>query len=100
MIRARSRTHLEALIKSSPFLREAKIIVSANTDYPVRIIVPKTLWASVIAGLVDEIDYGNFKNTASKLGDREYCDFLGKTWSNSLPLQDLPGAYYIPNVDG
>ena len=88
MLRARSRKHLEALKAASPYLRDLPIVESSATDYPFRIFVMKGIFASVVAGLVDEIDYDNFKSEAHSLEDEKFDSFLMKTWSNGLELED------------
>ena len=90
MVRARSRKHLEALKASHPFLHDLPIVESGDTHYPFRIFVMKGIFASIAAGLVDEIDYDNFKNEARALRDSKFNAFLSETWTNSLRLEDNP----------
>ena len=63
MVRARLRSHLEALQAHFPeLLGEHVIRLFPDTDYAYRLFVAKNLWAEVVSKLVEETDYDNFKN--------------------------------------
>jgi len=63
MVRARLRSHLEALQAHFPErLGEHEIRLFPGTDYAYRLFVPKNLWAEVVSKLVEETDYDNFKD--------------------------------------
>lgn len=62
-IRARDKKDLENL---RPFIKKMKIVRTPLRDYEFRIFVPKTKWAAVMAQLVNDIDYGNFKDEVKK----------------------------------
>ena len=60
MVRARLRSHLEALKDRFPdLLGECDIREFVGTDYAYRIFVDKATWTQVMAGLSDELDYDN-----------------------------------------
>ena len=62
MIRARLRSHLDALLKRFPeLLGGIEIQTFTGTDYAFRIFVAKPAWAAVLAALAEETDYDNFK---------------------------------------
>lgn len=89
MVRARRRAHLQALIDAVPEIAvSGEIMQSAGTDYPFRLFVSKTRWTAIMTKLVEDLDYGNFKNEAHKLHDTKYDAFLGATWSLGLRLED------------
>jgi hypothetical protein len=68
MVRARLRSHLEALQRRFPDrLRTCDIREFAGTDYAYRLFVEKTVWSQVLAGLANEIDYDNFKSEVASL---------------------------------
>jgi hypothetical protein len=85
MVRARTRTHLEALkIRFPETLGNCEIVASPETDYPYRLFVGKPAWARVLAELAEETDYDNFKAEAARhLGSegRSYERALHDVWS-------------------
>lgn len=90
MIRSRSRTHLDKLLKKygrtlgKPTVREFN-----GTDYPYRVFVPTELWVEAAAKLAADIDYDNFKDAAKKAGvDKKYLDVLHRIWSLGLSLTE------------
>jgi hypothetical protein len=91
MVRARLRSHLEALTKRFPeLLRECEIQESANTDYAFRVFVAKPIWAQVLMELAKETDYDNFKSEVARIQGRagtEYEKSLHTVWSVMHRLQ-------------
>ena len=92
MVRARDRRHLEALIARYPkFLGDAEIKAFPGTDYAYRIFVPKAVWAKVLAGLGDDVDYDNFKSEVARFQGRDgaaYEHALHDVWSVMYGLQE------------
>ena len=89
MVRARTQHHLRNLQIAFPELT-GKIHETMNTDYQFRIMVPKRVWQSVMAQLVDEQEWSNFKEEAgrfSKYRDKEYLDVLHEVWGIVAQLQ-------------
>jgi hypothetical protein len=67
MVRARIRAHPEALTQRFPAsLADCEIRESAGTDYAHRLLVQKSAWAQVLAGLAEETDYDNFKSEVAR----------------------------------
>lgn len=67
MVRARVRSHLDALKERfSGLLADCEIKEFAGTDYAYRIFVPKPIWAQVMVGLTEEMDYDNFKSKVAR----------------------------------
>ena len=91
MVRARLKTHLEALRKRFPAqLGDVSIVEMLQTDYRYRILLKKSTWTEILAALSDELDYGNFKAAADQhLGrpGREYVDSLHDVWEIMYRLQ-------------
>lgn len=90
MVRARVRKHLELLHRDHPILRRYPIIQSEpGRDYKWRIIVPRTMFARVMAAMVAGIRYGNFKSAcaASPDLDPDYIDALHSVWAVFRKLQ-------------
>ena len=91
MVRARIRSHLEALKKRFPNpLGDCDIQESAGTDYAYRLFVPKSAWTQVVAGLAEETDYDNFKDEVAHHQGKEgaaYERSLHEVWSVMHRLQ-------------
>lgn len=92
MLRARSAKHLEALTKAHPdLLKRFEIRKSTGTDYPCRLVVPRTVWLELAARLASSIGYGNFKSAAAQgagKGDPEYQHLLHEVWQSGVDFQD------------
>jgi hypothetical protein len=95
MVRARVRSHLEALKKRFPnILGECGIRESAGTDYAFRLFVQKSAWMEVLAGLAEETDYDNFKSEVARHQGRAgaaYAHSLHEVWSVINKLQKFGG---------
>jgi hypothetical protein len=89
-VRVRTVTHLENLQGRFASLRKFKIIVSRDTDYIARIIVPRDVWAWVVKELAEETMYDNFKGEChhTGMGGRAYEDALHRVWSNMYTVQE------------
>jgi hypothetical protein len=91
MVRARVRAHLEALKNQFPeALGSCEIQESSHTDYAFRVFVDKPKWASVLAGLAEDVDYDNFKSAVARhMGDEgaEYEHALHEVWAVMYALQ-------------
>jgi hypothetical protein len=91
MVRARLRTHLEALKDRFPdLLGGCKIKEFLGTDYAFRIFVDKPVWTQVVAGLTDDVDYDNFKSEVASFQGRDGADYehsLHEVWSVMYGLQ-------------
>jgi hypothetical protein len=91
MVRARVRSHLEALKRRFPdLLVDCEIQASTGTDYAFRLFVPKAAWVQVLSALADEVDYDNFKSEVAKHQSRagaEYEHALRDVWSVMHRLQ-------------
>jgi hypothetical protein len=92
MVRARIRSHLEALKKRFPdLLGESEIQESAETDYAFRLFIQKSAWTQVAAGLAEETDYDNFKSDVARHQGKAgaaYQHSLHDVWSVMRKLQE------------
>ena len=59
VVRARDLLSLEPIVAEFP---ELEITSSATSDYPHRVIMPKTKYASWLVNSVDTLNYPKFKN--------------------------------------
>ena len=67
MVRARVRSHLEALKSRFPDpLGGCEILDSGGTDYAYRLFVAKPVWTQVVGQLAEETDYDNFKSEVAR----------------------------------
>ena len=91
MVRARVRSHLDALKERFPdLLADCEIIEFAGTDYAFRIFVDKSVWSQVLVGLNEEMDYDNFKSRVARHQGYEGADYehsLHEVWSVMNRLQ-------------
>lgn len=89
-VRARKRSHLDALrTRFRAELGSAPIQVGGGTDYPFRLFVAKTVWASIAEALANETDYHNFKNAVAEgEAGRRYESALHEIWRVMLGVED------------
>jgi hypothetical protein len=91
MVRARVRSHLDALKERFPdLLAECEIKDFPGTDYAFRIFVDKPVWSQVLVGLNEEMDYDNFKSKVARHQGSEgaaYEHSLHEVWSVMNRLQ-------------
>jgi hypothetical protein len=90
MLRARAAKHLEALTKANPdLLAQYAIRKSTGTDYPCRLVVPRTTWLELASRLAAEISYVNFKSAVAQTNsDPEYGALLHQVWQAGVDYQD------------
>jgi hypothetical protein len=85
-IRARTRSHLEDLMRFSGIPSE--ILRTDDRDYLFRTIMPKTQWASTMSLLALDIDYTNFKDEVGRNRKHgKYHTALSKVWGIMVSLQ-------------
>lgn len=82
LVRARDRSHLMRLKRQYGALDPFTILDTPERDYPCRLIVPRDVMCGVIAAMVDEIAYGNFKSHVEVEHGRGslYLSFLHRVW--------------------
>jgi hypothetical protein len=85
-VRARVKSDLEALrAHSLPGL--GAIAEDAGTDYRFRAKAPRDEIAKALAHMVEDIDYGNFKNEVAKKQGHARAAVYGKVWDVLYGLQ-------------
>ena len=91
MVRARVRSHLEALRdRFADLISDNEIKEFVGTDYAFRIFVPKTVWSQVVAELTSELGYDNFKSEVARHQGSDgaaYEHSLHDVWSVMYGLQ-------------
>ena len=92
MVRARLRSHLEAIQQRFPdLLGDAEIQAFPATDYAFRLFTPKATWTAVAAALAEEIAYDNFKAEVAREQGRAgaaYESALHEVWEVMYGLQE------------
>ena len=85
MVRARVRSHLEALKEHfSYLLANSEIKQFAGTDYAFRIFLDKSVWSQVLVGLNEEMDYDKEKVILAGNGSIIKNDFYRKLLNDEL----------------
>lgn len=105
MVRARKRSHLEALIRRfvdrpRPGDRSdlldwigVKVVTSKGTDYPYRVFLSKAAWADASHDLATEMTWDDFKGHVHQelAADREYLAALHAVWDIGRRMTDARG---------
>lgn len=94
MLRARSKDHLRCLQERLPSLATYPILATPKADYPYRIIVPKSLWATLLSEVAIEQTWSNFKNEVAAFqgeGGRDYVRALHDVWARMARLKRATG---------
>lgn len=91
-IRARSHQHLENLkahLMGHGLELGGPILITPSADYRFRIIADAATIQILMAELVEDLDYGNFKAAAQENlpEDRLYTASLHRVWSTMRDLQ-------------
>jgi hypothetical protein len=83
MIRARRADHLRRLQQRFPSLSGYELITLRHSDYRYRLIVPKSVWISVLSGMAAEQEWSNFKNAVAERFSPEpqYPHALHEVWA-------------------
>ena len=83
LVRSRTIEPLDALWPGS------EVIVMSRADYRYRIFVPREVVSEVIMGLLDGLDYPNFKSTCTD--DDDYQLALASVWRTMYGYQERAG---------
>lgn len=59
------------------------------SDYPWRVIMPRGAWGAFMAESVEDLDYGNFKDTVKRIQGADRAEVYGRVWLALLRLEDL-----------
>lgn len=65
------------------------ITTYAWSDYPWRVIMPRSAWGAFLAESVEDLDYGNFKDAVKQTQGADRATVYGKVWQALLALEDL-----------
>jgi len=90
MVRARRKSHIEALQKRFAQLTAHEIVSLPGRDYKYRLIVAKDSWTKIVAELASEQEWSNFKNEAARFGGAKNADYvhaLHEVWATMNDLQ-------------
>jgi hypothetical protein len=90
MVRSRRKAHLQSLQSRFQEIATAEIVVLPERDYRYRLILPKAVWATVLAALAHEQEWSNFKNEAAHFqgeAGADYVHALHQVWEVMFRLQ-------------
>ena len=91
MVRSRRKAHLQNLQSRFQEIVTAEIVALPERDYRYRLILPKAVWATIIAALAHEQEWSNFKNEAARFQGQAGADYvhaLHQVWEVMYTLQE------------
>lgn len=68
------------------------------SDYPWRVILPRSAWGAFMAETVEDLNYGNFKDEVKKAQGADRAQVYSRVWSVLLTLEDLDPMGRRPQV--
>lgn len=74
------------------------ITTYAWSDYPWRVIMPRSAWGAFLAETVEDLDYGNFKDAVKARQGADRAGVYSKVWQALLALEDLDPKGRRPQV--
>jgi hypothetical protein len=88
VVRARAKEDLENLFRWT----DAKLKIESleATDYEFRIFMPRSQWEHIVARMINNLDYGNFKDEVAILQGKERAAVYARVWGVLLALQKRP----------
>jgi hypothetical protein len=89
MVRSRSADHLRRLQERFPALEQKEIVATPGADYPCRMAVAKSAWASILYELTMEMDWTNFRNEVTAYQGatgRHYLEAVHDVWDRMAHL--------------
>jgi len=86
IVRLRDRQSLVVL--AAPGATE--ILAGGGSDYPFRVVCPRSEFSIWVQAQVDGLQYGNFKNRVAQTRGYEFASVLSEVWSTAMALEDLP----------
>lgn len=85
-IRTRDRKHIKELRKRYPgLIGETIALTDGTADFPYRVFITRADLTGVLAGLVYEIDYVQFKKDAKDPIVHRVLNSMWSTWLNAYP---------------
>lgn len=93
VVRARVRADLAPVIqhaqRASMGALLPEIITYEHSDYPWRVLVPKTVFAQFVAEQVLAVDYGNFKARVAETQGKPRANVYSGVWTALLGLERI-----------
>jgi len=84
-VRARDKKSLRSIVEFTG----AKIVKKSDTDYPYRVIIEDSEWASWVAEQALKIDYPNFKNRVYQTRGKSFAHLLSDVWGVMLGAEKV-----------
>lgn len=85
IVRSRDRQSLVDLAA----LGGLEILVGAGSDYPLRVICPRSVFGTWVQTQLDHLEYGNFKAQVAQTRGYEFAAVLAGVWSAAMELEHL-----------
>jgi len=85
VVRARDKKSLESLANSMGL----DIILTPSNDYPYRVFVADSVFATWLSKQTMAVDYTNFKNRVHDTRGHDFADALMSVWSAMHNIEDL-----------
>lgn len=105
-VRSRDRKSLEPMVEAISRFGSGEapqIIVGEGTDYPYRVLISRTDYASWLLAEVDRLNYTNFKDALKSARGWDWADAAGKIWYTLMSMvtdreayQDSFASFYAP----
>ena len=76
LVRSRVKGHLEAFLGG----RDLEIVTTDQADYQFRVVVPKSLFVTLMEEQTQAVDYDNFKGRVDSLPEKTYARLLHTVW--------------------
>jgi hypothetical protein len=77
-----------------------EIVANAGTDYRYRARAPRAEVASAMVKIVNDIQYGNFKDEVAREQGKERAGFYGEVWQALYDLPDDAAPAKASSADG
>jgi hypothetical protein len=89
MVRSRDLESIKAYCLGAGIDARA-IVTGVGTDYPHRVYSNRAEVMKFFEAEMEWLQYKNFKDEAKLVKGKGYADFLGRVWTASLSLEDVP----------
>ena len=93
LVRSRARIDLERFCSAVDGVVAGDIIETTDSDYPVRVFVPREKFAQYLVDQTMDLDYPNFKNQLKEIGEPTHrLDAMMQVWGVMRRFQDAEAA--------
>lgn len=93
---------IETALKGQPVALEGPTPTITSyevSDYPWRVIMPRSAWGAFLAESVEDLDYGNFKDAVKATQGADRAAVYANVWAALLRLETLDPLGRRPEYD-